>query len=160
MVWCFCLVSTFFLPNIRELSYDVLRMKKEERGNGQRPTDAELAIMRVLWITGKASVRQVWEKLNEGRENPVVYTTVLKSMQVMQTKGLLNRDDSQRSHLYYVSQSPEKTKRQLVADFVHRLFEGSARDLMAHALGGRRLRKGELDEIRELIDQLEAKNER
>lgn len=113
--------------------------------------------MRVLWRLGAGTVRQVYEVLNRDRDEPVVYTTVLKSMQIMHEKGLLGRDDSERSHVYRSAVAPEKTKRQMAADLLHRVFEGSARDLVAHALGGRRVSRSELAEIRELIDELEAR---
>ena len=128
--------------------------------NTPQPTNAELSIMREIWRLKEASVRQVWEALNKGRETPVVYTTVLKAMQVMHAKGILERDSSSRSHVYRAAIAPEKTKRQLVSDLVHRLFEGSARDLVAHALGGRELKKGELAEIRALVDALEKDDDK
>jgi BlaI family transcriptional regulator, penicillinase repressor len=122
-----------------------------------RPTDGELTIMRVLWRSGERTVRQVFEELNRDRDAQVVYTTVLKSMQIMHEKGLLCRNDSERSHVYRAAVPPEKTKRQMAADLMHRVFEGSARELVAHALGGRRVSKSELTEIRQLINELEAR---
>jgi len=122
-----------------------------------RPTDGELTIMRVLWKSGEGTVRQVFEELNRDRDEQVVYTTVLKSMQIMHEKGLLLRNDSERSHVYRPAVPPEKTKRQMAAHLLHRVFEGSARELVAHALGGRRVSKSELAEIRELINELEAR---
>src|SRR6266511_3598554 len=93
------------------------------------PTDAELTIIRTLWKLGPSTVRQLWDELNAGRETPVVYTTVLKSMQVMHDKGLLLRDDSERSHVYRPAAAPSAVKRKLVRDLMDRLFDGSVHEL-------------------------------
>ena len=121
------------------------------------PTNAELIIIRVLWKLGPSTVRQVWDELNERRETSVVYTTVLKAMQVMSEKGLLLRDDSQRSHVYRPAVAAETTKRQLVRDLIDRLFGGSARDLVVQALGSARVSRKEVTEIRKLLDSLDSK---
>jgi BlaI family transcriptional regulator, penicillinase repressor len=118
------------------------------------PTDAELTIIRALWKLGPSTVRQVWDELNAGRETPVVYTTVLKSMQVMHDKGLLLRDDSERSHVYRPATAPGAVKRKLVRDLMDRLFDGSARELVIEALGSKKVSRKELTEIRNLLDRL------
>jgi predicted transcriptional regulator len=119
------------------------------------PTDAELMIIRALWKLGPSTVRQVWDELNTGRETPVVYTTVLKAMQVMHEKGILQRDDSARSHIYRPAAKPETVKRSLVRDLMDRLFDGSARELVVEALGSKKISQKELTEIRKLLDQLD-----
>jgi predicted transcriptional regulator len=118
-----------------------------------RPTAAELKILRVLWQHGPATVRQVHETLNA--EKPCGYTTVLKFMQIMTGKGLLMRDESQRSHLYRPRVPAENTQRQLVADLLERVCEGSAEKLMMHALSAKKVSGEELAQIRRLLDGLE-----
>jgi BlaI family transcriptional regulator, penicillinase repressor len=120
-----------------------------------RPTDAELAILRVLWERGPATVRQVHEALAD-RETG--YTTTLKLMQIMADKGLVTRDESARTHVYAARVSQEQTQRQLVNDLVDRAFGGSAAELVLRALSDARTSAEDLREIRKLID--EAKEER
>ena len=120
------------------------------------PTDAELMVIRALWKLGPTTVRQVWEELNKDREAPLVYTTVLKAMQVMHEKGLLLRDDSQRSHIYQTSAPQGQTKRKIVRDLMDRLFDGSAREMVVEALGSKKISRKELTEIRKLLDDLQS----
>jgi predicted transcriptional regulator len=114
-----------------------------------RPTDAELAILRVLWERGPVTVRQVHEALAD-RETG--YTTTLKLMQIMADKGLVTRDESARTHVYAARVSQEQTQRQLVNDLVDRAFGGSAAELVLRALSDARTSAEELREIRKLID--------
>jgi BlaI family transcriptional regulator, penicillinase repressor len=118
-----------------------------------RPTAAELDILRVLWQLGPATVRQVHEALNA--EKPCGYTTVLKFMQIMTVKGLLIRDESQRSHLYQPRVPAESTQRLLVADLLERVCEGSAEKLMMHAFSAKKISHQELEQIRKLLENLE-----
>ena len=118
-----------------------------------RPTDAELAILRVLWRLGPSTVRQVQEILNQERETG--YTTVLKLMQIMTEKGLVKRDETDRSHVYQARLKEEQTQRQLVDDLLERAFGGSARQLVMQALSGKRTSAKELAQIRKLLDELE-----
>jgi predicted transcriptional regulator len=115
-----------------------------------RPTDAELAILRVLWERGPSTVRQVHEVLS--RERPTAYTTALKLLQIMTEKGLVRRDESERTHIYHVRLSEEQTQRQLVRDLLDRAFGGSASKLVMQALSARRATPEELGEIRRLLD--------
>jgi BlaI family transcriptional regulator, penicillinase repressor len=119
-----------------------------------RPTDAELAILRVLWERGSCTVRDVHEMLSSTQATG--YTTVLKLMQIMTDKGLVVRDESQRAHVYQATQSEQKTQRQIVADVVRRAFGGSPAKLVMQALSGRKASAAELNEIRELLDRLEG----
>lgn len=119
-----------------------------------RPTDAELSILRVLWRRGPSTVRQVQEALERERETG--YTTVLKLMQIMNDKGLVERDESERTHIYQVSRSQDETQRHLVMDLLDKAFEGSATQLVMQALSTKPASKEELDEIRRLLDQLEG----
>jgi BlaI family penicillinase repressor len=122
-----------------------------------RPTDAELAILRVLWERGPSTVRQVHEVL--GRERPTAYTTALKLLQIMTEKGLVERDERDRTHIYRARLSEEQTQRQLVRDLVDRAFGGSASKLVMQALASRRASPDELREIRRAIDSARQEKE-
>ena len=119
-----------------------------------RPTDAELAILRVLWSRGASTVRDVHEELNQ--HSPTGYTTVLKLLQIMTEKGLVVRDEAQRAHIYEPRYSEQKTQRQLLHDLADRAFGGSPAKLVLQALSGRKATPDELNEIRELLDRLEG----
>jgi predicted transcriptional regulator len=119
-----------------------------------RPTDAELAILRVLWRRGPSTVRQVQEALEESQ--PTGYTTALKLLQIMASKGLVDRDESQRSHVYRARSGEDETQQQLVSDLMERAFGGSAQRLVMQALSSRRATAEELESIRRLIDELEG----
>ena len=122
----------------------------------QKPTASELEILRVLWARGPSTVREVHEALSEKKS--LGYTTVLKLLQIMTAKGTVRRDEGQRAHVYEACQAATETKRQLVGDVLQRVFEGSASELMIHALEGRRTSKKELEELRRLLDEYEGKN--
>jgi len=115
----------------------------------RKPTDAELAILHVLWTHGPSTVRRVAEIM--GREG--AYTTVLKLLQIMTEKGLVRRDESARTHVYAAVCSQEQTERQLVTDLMNRMFGGSAAKLVLQALSATRASPEELAEIRTLIDR-------
>src|SRR5213592_4256753 len=115
-----------------------------------RPTDTELAILRVLWERGASTVRQVHETMSAHR--PTAYTTALKMLQIMTEKGLVRRDDTDRTHVYQARLTEEQTQRQLVRDLVDRAFGGSASKLVMQALSSRRATPEELGEIRKLIE--------
>ena len=123
-------------------------------GPKPRPTDRELAILRALWQLGPATVRQVQEALNSDKETG--YTTVLKLMQIMHEKGLLARDESERTHVYRAALSEEQTQRQLVDHLLERAFGGSARQLVMQVLSSRKASSRELAQIRGLLDELEG----
>jgi BlaI family transcriptional regulator, penicillinase repressor len=125
------------------------------RPTRQRPTDAELEILKVLWERGPSTVREVHEALAASRETG--YTTVLKLMQIMARKGLVERDEDQRAHVYRASEERDRTQRRLVDDLVDRAFDGSAADLVLNALGSRRASAAEVAEIRKLLDAYEEK---
>ena len=124
-----------------------------------RPTDAELSILRVLWERGPSTVRQVHDVLS--RERPTAYTTALKLLQIMTDKGLVRRDETERTHVYHPRLSEEQTQRQLVRDLLDRAFGGSAAKLVMQALAARRATPEELVEIRKLIEtRREVRDER
>lgn len=121
-----------------------------------RPTDSELLILRVLWTSGPSTVREVMEAMDGKR--PMGYTTVLKFMQIMFEKGLLQRDDSARTHVFRPAVPPERTRGQLTRHLVDRVFDGSVRDLVMGALGGGKISADEAAEIRALLEEFENEN--
>ncbi len=120
----------------------------------RRPTEAELGILRVLWEGGPRSVRDIQRILNESR--PTGYTTVLKLMQIMTEKGLVERDESQRPQIYRARYSQEQTQRQLVRDLLDRAFGGSVKQLVLQALATKRSSPEELEAIEKLLDRFEG----
>jgi BlaI family transcriptional regulator, penicillinase repressor len=118
------------------------------------PTEAELDILNVLWDRGPSTVREVHEALY--RDEGAGYTTALKLLQVMHAKGLVERDDSQRAHVYRPFSSKEFTQKRFLTDMVQRVFDGSPSQLVLHALGNAaRASRQELAEIRALLAKLE-----
>ena len=113
----------------------------------KRPTDGELAILRVLWSRGPSTVRDIAEAM--GRTN--AYTTVLKLLQIMATKRLVRVDKRARAHVYEAAYEEGKTKQQLVKDLMDRAFDGSAGQLVVQALAANRASPEELAEIRQLL---------
>src|ERR671930_1010221 len=109
----------------------------------RKPTDAELAILRVLWARGPSTVRQVTDAI--GRD--VGYTTVLKLLQIMTEKRLVTRDESARTHVYSAAYSQDQTQRHLVSDLLARAFDGSAAKLVLQALATGKASPEEIDEI-------------
>ena len=120
-----------------------------------RPTEAELAILGVLWTRGPATVRQVNDALYESRETG--YTTTLKLMQIMAEKGLVRRDASAKSHVYVAAMSRDKTQQHLVRDLLDRAFGGSAATLVMQALSSNPTSDAERREIEQLIADYKRK---
>ena len=120
-----------------------------------RPTDAELAILGVLWTRGPSTVRQVHEALADTRDTG--YTTTLKLMQIMAEKGLVKRNETARTHVYSAVAGEEQTQQQLVKDLVDRAFGGSAAQLVLRALSAEGATDAEVKEIRKLIDDYREK---
>ncbi len=122
------------------------------RRSSNRPTDAELEILRVLWDHGPSTVREIQDILNKTK--PTGYTTVLKLTQIMAEKALVRRNEveNQRAHVYEASIPKEQTQRQLVGDLVSRAFAGSASELVMQALSAKRATPQELQDIRKLLD--------
>jgi BlaI family transcriptional regulator, penicillinase repressor len=121
----------------------------------QKPTASELEILGVLWKRGPSTVREVHEALADRKSTG--YTGVLKLMQIMAAKGIVRRNEHERAHVYEACEPAEETKRQLAADVMSRVFDGSASQLMMHALAGRRASKQEIEELRRLLDDVERK---
>ena len=121
-----------------------------------RPTDAELAILSVLWERGPSTVRDVHDDLSSTQATG--YTTILKLLQIMTEKGLVVRDEAQRAHIYESRYGEQKTQRQLLTDLADRAFGGSAAKLVMQALSGRKATAEELGAIRELLESLEGES--
>jgi BlaI family penicillinase repressor len=119
----------------------------------QKPTASELEILHVLWSRGPSTVREVHDELSE--KKAMGYTTVLKLLQIMTTKGTVRRNETQRAHVYEACLPAEQTKRQIAGDMLQRVFEGSASQLMVHALAGSKASTEEIDELRRLLDEYE-----
>lgn len=122
----------------------------------EKPTTAELEILSILWELETANVRQVHSKL----EKDTGYTTTLKTMQNMFLKGLLIRDEANRTHLYKAAISQENTQQALLKNFVSKTFGGSAKTLVMQALGQSQPSPEEIDEIREFLNKIEKDNPR
>ena len=131
-------------------------MRRTREKAPPRPTDVELSILRVLWRHGPGSVREVLGRYNEGRGGEAGYTTVLKMLQIMTEKGLVERDDSRRPQVYRARLSEEQTQRQLVSDLLDRAFGGSAKQLVLQALATREAPEKELAEIETLLEKIEG----
>ena len=123
----------------------------------RKPTDGELEILRILWERGESTVREVHEVLDA--RHPTGYTTVLKLLQIMTEKGLVERDERDRTHIYRARLSEETTQRQLVRDLVDRAFGGSSSKLVMQALATKRASADELRDIRKAIDSARTERE-
>jgi BlaI family transcriptional regulator, penicillinase repressor len=121
-----------------------------------RPTEGELAILRVLWDGGPATVREILHTLNQTK--PTGYTTALKLLQIMTEKGLVERDERVRPQIYRPSCPREQTQRQLVRDLLHRAFGGSVRALVLQALATKKSSPEELAAMEKLLDRIEGDN--
>jgi len=117
-----------------------------------KPTESELEILQVLWGRESASVRDVHEELAKSKD--VGYTTTLKLMQIMHEKGLVKRDDSFKTHIYYAAVSKEKTQKHLLGKMINTLFGGSPTELVIQALGNHKASPQELEDIQLLLDNL------
>ena len=131
------------------------RPKSNPDPSRRRPTEAECNILSIIWDRGTATVREVYEELSQRQE--VGYTTVLKFMQIMTEKGLLNRDTSVRPQVFSAAQSQSQTQKKLVRDLLDRAFGGTPGNLALQALSMRKSTPEELEQIRSLLDTLERK---
>lgn len=126
---------------------------KEQHAGVPRPTETELEILQVLWSRDSCTVRDVHNVLH--LDDGTGYTTALKMLQVMHSKGLVQRDDSQRAHVYRAAVTKERTQKRFLVDLVQRVFDGSSSQLVLHALGSQRTSPEELQEIRSLLNKLD-----
>ena len=117
-----------------------------------KPTESELEILQILWQKGQATVRDVHEKIAESKE--VGYTTTLKIMQIMAEKGLVTRDENNRTHIYQAAVQEEDIQKSLLDKFIDTTFRGSALKLVMQALGNHKTSPEELAEIQRLLEQM------
>ena len=129
----------------------LLMVKKREL---PRPTEGELQLLGILWGRGPSTVRELFEEVNA--ERPVVYTGVLKLLQIMTEKGLVLRDERERAHVYRAAVSQADTERRLLRELSERFFAGSAAQLALRALEMEKSSEEELDAIRQLIGKKAA----
>lgn len=116
-----------------------------------RPTEGELELLQALWDKGPSTVRDLHEAIC--RRRPLGYTSVLKLLQIMTEKGLVEREESNRAHIYRAAATQDETQTQLLRDISQRLFAGSATQLAMHALAMEPVSEHELEELRTLIEQ-------
>jgi BlaI family penicillinase repressor len=116
-----------------------------------RPTEGELELLRILWDRGPSTVRDLYQEINTTRA--LGYTSVLKLLQIMTEKGLVEREESGKAHIYHPAATQNETQDQLVRDISQRLFAGSAAQLAMHALALEPVNDQELEALRTLIEQ-------
>ncbi len=117
-----------------------------------KPTESELEILNILWDKENATVREVHEELSKNKESG--YTTTLKLLQIMFEKGLVTRDDSNKTHIYQPAVTKQKTQKQFLDKMINSLFAGSSTELVLQALGNQKASKEELQEIQKYLDNL------
>lgn len=120
-----------------------------------KPTEAELSLLNVLWNIGPATVREVHEFINKTQNTG--YTTILKILQIMHEKSLVSRDESNRAHVYQAANSQSETQSTLLRDLASKAFGGSTSSLVMRALDAS-TSKQEIDDIRQLLDEIEKKH--
>lgn len=120
-----------------------------------KPTESEMDILKILWEEGDSTVREVHDQLSANKS--AGYTTTLKLMQIMHDKGLLNRNDETRSHVYAAAVQKESMQKQVVSKMINGMFKGSSAKLIMHALGNHRASKEEIEEIKKYLDEMENK---
>lgn len=117
-----------------------------------KPTESELEILQILWQKSKATVREVHEELSKNKDSG--YTTTLKIMQIMTEKGLVSRDEANRTHIYAAAVAEETMQQTLLNKFIDTAFRGSAMKMVMQALGNHESSPEELAKIQQLIDQM------
>jgi BlaI family penicillinase repressor len=117
-----------------------------------KPTESELEILTILWNKENATVREVHEELSKNKDSG--YTTTLKLLQIMFEKGLVTRDDSNKTHIYQPAVTRQKTQKQFLDKMINTLFAGSSTQLVLQALGNQKATKDELEEIQKYLDNL------
>ncbi|TAD84762.1 MAG: BlaI/MecI/CopY family transcriptional regulator [Bacteroidetes bacterium] len=117
-----------------------------------KPTESELEILQILWQLGPCTVRSVHEILLTTKD--AGYTTTLKLMQIMHEKGLVERNESQKTHVYTALAQKTETQQQLAGKMMQGLFQGSASQLLMHAIGDSKPSQAEIEAIQKLLDDL------
>ena len=125
------------------------------RSGPAQPTEVELQILRILWELGPSPVRDIHARLNADKGTN--YSTTVKMLSVMLEKGLVTRDEDATPHVYRPTQSRRKTGKRMLSDLIEKVYDGSAMSLVLQALSNTEATKEELDEVRQLLDQMEGK---
>lgn len=146
---------SFIKPFIHSFTHSLIPTLTHSDIKNMKPTESELEILQVLWANGPSTVRLVNEELNLHSEKSIGYTTTLKLMQLMLTKGFLERDARTRTHIYKSAVEERRVKQGLLSQFVDKAFRGSAAQLVMEALGQHRTSDDELAKIKALIEQME-----
>lgn len=141
--------------NLYHLYENIRNRKSMSKQN--KPTAAELEILSILWERGNATVKEVHEVINARK--PTGYTTVLKTMQIMREKNLVERDDANKAHIFRAVEAQAETQKNLVADLIEKVFRGSALKLVQHVLEAKPSSAEDLKEIRRMIKDAERKGE-
>ncbi len=122
-----------------------------------KPSASDLEILAVLWEKDAATVKEVHEVINERK--PTGYTTVLKTMQIMREKNLVERDDTNKAHVFRAVEAQSETQKSMVADLIEKVFRGSALKLVQHVLEAKPASADELKKIRNMIKKAEKRGE-
>lgn len=118
------------------------------------PTEAELSLLNILWDMGPSTVREIHEFISQKQKTG--YTTVLKILQIMHEKALVNRDESNRAHVYEAAIDKIQTQSSLLKDLVSKAFGGSTSNLVMRALD-ESTSKEEIEDIRQLLNEIESR---
>ena len=121
------------------------------------PTDRELEALKVLWGHGEASVREIYNQMNEGG-GKLAYTTVLSLLQVMEQKGLVRHRQSGKAYLYSAEAQRDRTFRTLAGGFLEKVFDGAVDEYLVHAIHSRRLSVEELDRLEKMLADARARS--
>ncbi|PWU01250.1 MAG: transcriptional regulator [Bacteroidetes bacterium] len=133
-----------------------MKRQKKHLSNDVAPTKSELEVLKILWENGPSTVRFVHDTLNEKKE-AVQYTSTLKLMQVMAEKGMLTRDESSMKHIYSAALEEDRTKGYMLEKFVDSMYNGSVSNMVLALLGNDKTSKKELDKVKELLKNFDAK---
>jgi predicted transcriptional regulator len=118
----------------------------------QLPTETELSILKILWDQGPSTVHEVLDALPQDSG----YTTVLKFLQIMHEKGIVDREKDGRAHRYWSLLDKEETQQKMLGEFTNRLFDGSMQQLMQRAVSSDKLNRDDLDELQKLLQELKS----
>lgn len=121
-----------------------------------QPTEVELQILRILWDDGPSIVRHIHDSLQQFKQT--TYSTTVKMLSVMLDKGLLKRDDDAKPHVYRPAAPQQRTQKRMLGDLIEKVYDGSSAALMMHALSSKKATPEELQQIRDLLNQMEGKS--
>lgn len=156
-------VAKYYIPAVHDYFQTILpvikrTVHKSKNMEIQKPTEAELAILRALWLHQPCGVKEIHAEVEKTRE--VGYTTTLKNVQRMLDKGLLNREPGAgKGYLYRAAESPATTKGKLFDRMVKNVFGDSVNDVVLHALGKTKASPAEIAEIKAIIEKLDQKDQ-